>query len=101
MEYLQKIESLYLPEIKNFFKEDKIRYLLQALLILYIAFWLPDTTYDAVASFDNVAVRLVFTLLIVILSMIEEYTSAILLSLVFVLSVQRLNKFKMENNSTS
>jgi len=97
MEYLQKLNNEYFSEVKEFLKEDKVKYLLQGILILYISFWLPDTTYDAVASFDNVVVRMVFTILIVILSLIEEYTSAILLSLAFVLSVQRLNKYKLEN----
>ena len=95
MDYLQKINSCYIPEVKEFLKDDKIKYLIQGILILYISFWLPDTGYDAVASFESVIVRLVFTLLIVILSLIEEYTSAILLSLAFILSVQRLNKYKL------
>jgi|TARA_B110000495_G_C22518437_1_gene316433 hypothetical protein len=98
MEYLHKLNNEYFSEVKEFLKEDKVKYLLQGILILYISFWLPDTTYDAVASFDNVVVRMVFTILIVILSLIEEYTSAILLSLAFVLSVQRLNKYKLEKN---
>ena len=97
MDYLQKLNNVYFVEIKEFLKDDKVKYLLQGILILYISFWLPDTTYEAVASFDNVVVRLVFTLLIVILCLVEEYASAILLSLAFVLSVQRLNKYKLEN----
>ena len=97
MEYIQKINTQYFPEVRSFLKEEKIKYLIQGILILYISFWLPDTGYEAVASFESVVVRLVFTLLIVILCLIEEYTSAILLSLAFVLSIQRLNKFKLEN----
>jgi hypothetical protein len=100
MDYLQKINSSYIPEVKEFLKDDKIKYLIQGILILYISFWLPDTGYDAVASFESVIVRLVFTLLIVILSLIEEYTSAILLSLAFILSVQRLNKYKLNQKVT-
>ena len=99
MEYLQKINTFIIPELKQFFGDDKIKYLIQGILVLYIAFWLPDTTYESVASFDSVIVRLVFTLMIVVLSLIGEYTSAILLSLAFVLSVQRLNKFIIENTN--
>ena len=97
MEYIEKISNNYLPNIREFLKDDNVKYLIQGILILYIAFWLPDTEYEAVASFENVVIRLLFTLMIVIFSLLEEYTSAILLSLAFVLSVQRLNKYKLEN----
>lgn len=96
-----KVESvtklLNLDNIRNFFKEQEIRYLIQGLLVLYIAFWLPDVSYSGVASFNNVLVRLIFVLMIVVLCLIEEYTSAILLAMAFILSVQRLNRYKMEN----
>ena len=97
MDYLEKLNITYLPGVKEFLKDGKVKYLLQGILILYIAFWLPDTTYESVASFENVVIRLLFTLFIVILCLIDEYTSAILMSLAFVLSIQRLNKYKLES----
>ena len=97
MDYLEKLNTTYLPGVKEFLKDGKVKYLVQGILILYIAFWLPDTTYESVASFENVVIRLLFTLFIVILCLIDEYTSAILLSLAFVLSIQRLNKYKLES----
>lgn len=97
MDYLEKLNITYLPGVKEFLKDGKVKYLVQGILILYIAFWLPDTTYESVASFENVVIRLLFTLFIVILCLIDEYTSAILMSLAFVLSIQRLNKYKLES----
>ena len=95
MEQVKKLANL--DKISPFLKEEKIRYLLQGILILYISFWLPDATYTSVASFNNVMVRLVFVLMIVILCLIDEFTSALLLTMAFILSVQRLNRYKIEN----
>jgi len=82
--------------IKGFMKDQNNRYLIQGMLILYIAFWLPDVSYKSIALFNNVIVRLLFMVSIVILSLMDEFTSAILLSMAFVLSVQKLNKYKLE-----
>jgi len=95
MEQVKKLANL--DKIAPFLKEEKMRYLLQGILILYISFWLPDATYTSVASFNNVMVRLVFVLMIVILCLIDEFTSALLLTMAFILSVQRLNRYKIEN----
>ena len=95
MEQVKKLANL--DKIAPFLKEEKMRYLLQGILILYISFWLPDATYNSVASFNNVMVRLVFVLMIVILCLIDEFTSALLLTMAFILSVQRLNRYKIEN----
>jgi len=95
MEQVKKLANL--DKIAPFLKEEKMRYLLQGILILYIAFWLPDATYTSVASFNNVMVRLVFVLMIVILCLIDEFTSALLLTMAFILSIQRLNRYKIEN----
>ena len=95
MEQVKKLANL--DKIAPFLKEEKMRYLLQGILILYISFWLPDATYASVASFNNVMVRLVFVLMIVILCLIDEFTSALLLTMAFILSVQRLNRYKIEN----
>jgi len=95
MEQVKKLANL--DKIAPFLKEEKMRYLLQGILILYISFWLPDATYTSVASFNNVMVRLVFVLMIVILCLIDEFTSALLLTMAFILSIQRLNRYKIEN----
>ena len=95
MEQVKKLANL--DKIAPFLKEEKMRYLLQGILLLYISFWLPDATYTSVASFNNVMVRLVFVLMIVILCLIDEFTSALLLTMAFILSVQRLNRYKIEN----
>ena len=85
-----------LENIKIFMKDQNNRYLTQGVLILYIAFWLPDASYKSVVSFNNVIVRLLFIVSVVMLSLIDEFTSAILLSMAFVLSVQKLNNYKLE-----
>ena len=95
MDQVKKLANL--DKIAPFLKEEKMRYLIQGILILYISFWLPDATYTSVASFNNVMVRLVFVLMIVILCLIDEFTSALLLTMAFILSVQRLNRYKIEN----
>ena len=95
MEQVKKLANL--DKIAPFLKEEKMRYLLQGILILYISIWLPDATYTSVASFNNVMVRLVFVLMIVILCLIDEFTSALLLTMAFILSIQRLNRYKIEN----
>ena len=82
--------------IKGFMKDQNNRYLIQGMLMLYIAFWLPDASYKSVVSFNNVIVRLLFIVSAVMLSLIDEFTSAILLSMAFVLSVQKLNNYKLE-----
>ena len=98
MEQVKEITKLLqLEKIGEFFKEEKMRYLVQGILILYIAFWLPDVSYSSVASFNSVLVRLVFVLMIVTLCLIDEFTSAILLTMAFILSVQRLNRYKIES----
>ena len=85
-----------LENIKIFMKDQNNRYLTQGMLTLYIAFWLPDASYKSVVSFNNVIVRLLFIVSVVMLSLIDEFTSAILLSMAFVLSVQKLNNYKLE-----
>lgn len=69
---------------------------IRIVLVIYASFVAPNLNKNASMFFNNVIVRLIMALLIIYLCYIDP-TSAILLAVSFVVSVQTLNKYKISS----
>ncbi len=85
--------------IQKFFKNEYVSWILRIILILYAAMVAPSIDRKVSSIFDNVLVRLIIACIIVFLSF-HDTTLAILLSIAFVVSIQTLNKHKVNTLST-
>jgi hypothetical protein len=85
--------------IQKFFKNEYVSWILRIILILYAAIVAPSIDRKVSSIFDNVLVRLIIACIIVFLSF-HDTTLAILLSIAFVVSIQTLNKHKVNTLST-
>ena len=80
-----------------------ILWTVRIILVIYASFIAPNLNKDVSMFFNNMFVRLIFAVLIIYLCYVDP-TSAILLAVSFVVSVQTLNKHKinnMNNNANS
>ena len=80
--------------LNNFFQNEFVSWGLRILLVLYAAMVAPNINKDISYIFDSVIVRLIIACLIVFLSF-HDTTLAILLAIAFVVSIQTLNKHKV------
>lgn len=81
-------------DVANILKNEYVCWGLRIALVLYAAILAPNLNRDVSSIFDNVIVRLFFACVIVFLSF-HDTTLAILLSIAFVVSIQTLNKHKV------
>lgn len=86
-------------DVQNILKNEYVCWGLRIILVLYAAMVAPNLNRDVSSIFDNVIVRLIVACVIVFLSF-HDTTLAILLSIAFVVSIQTLNKHKV-NTITS
>jgi hypothetical protein len=86
-------------EFQNVLNNEYVLWGLRIILVLYAAMVAPNLNREVSSIFDNVIVRLVVACVIVFLSF-HDTTLAILLAIAFVVSIQTLNKHKV-NNITS
>jgi hypothetical protein len=78
----------------NILNNEYISWGLRIILVLYAAMVAPNLNKEISNIFDNVIVRLILACLIVFLSF-HDTTLAILLAISFVVSIQTLNKHKV------
>lgn len=71
-------------------------WVIRVVLVIYAAFCAPNLNKEVSLIFDNVIVRLIIAALIIFLAYVDP-ASAILLAVSFVISIQTLNKFKVNN----
>ena len=86
-------------DVQNILKNEYVCWGLRIILVLYAAMVAPNLNRDVSSIFDNVIVRLIVACVIVFLSF-HDTTLAILLAIAFVVSIQTLNKHKV-NTITS
>ena len=86
-------------DVQNILKNEYVCWGLRIILVLYAAMVAPNLNREVSSIFDNVIVRLIVACVIVFLSF-HDTTLAILLSIAFVVSIQTLNKHKV-NTITS
>lgn len=78
-----------------------ILWTIRTILVIYASFIAPNLNKGGSMFFNNMFVRLIFAVLIIYLCYVDP-TSAILLAVSFVVSVQTLNKHKINNmNNTN
>ena len=81
--------------VQNILQNNYVCWGLRIVLVLYAAMVAPNLNREVANIFDNVVVRLVVACLIVFLSF-HDATLAILLAIAFVVSIQTLNKHKVD-----
>lgn len=97
-----KLSKAVMPNLTNVkdLKEKLSNYpliwVVRILLVIYAAFCAPNLNSGVASLFDNVIVRLIFAVLIIFLAYVDP-ASSILLAVSFVISIQTLNKLKVNN----
>jgi hypothetical protein len=81
--------------VQNILQNNYVCWGLRIVLVLYAAMVAPNLNREVANIFDNVVIRLVVACLIVFLSF-HDTTLAILLAIAFVVSIQTLNKHKVD-----
>lgn len=83
--------------LKNFLQSNIwMLWTVRMLLVIYASFVAPNLNRSGAMFFNNVIVRLLLAILIIYLCYVDP-TSAILLAVSFVVSVQSLNKYKVSS----
>ena len=85
---------------KQFNSNQWLSWTVRLILVIYAAFIATNLNKSMINIFDNVVFRLVVVVLIVYLCYVDQ-ASAILLAVGFVISIQTLNKYKLNNMSTN